>query len=131
MTTAASLTIMEVHDENNANGANLLEEEEEAGRIASSHPPTGLTLQKCVNDLTAYAKSADALELLACIVVWIVGLLLDKLAVVPNMRPIPYQQLQTGEYVLNLEIDETYVGNTVSSTLLFFLGGLIPFLIQL
>ncbi|GAX24324.1 phosphatidate phosphatase [Fistulifera solaris] len=46
-------------------------------------------------------------------------------------RPIPYQLLESGEYVLNLSINEQFDGDTVSNTWLFLLGLILPGLLQL
>ncbi len=46
-------------------------------------------------------------------------------------RPIPYQLLESGEYVLNLSINEQFDGDTVSNTWLFLLSLIFPGLLQL
>lgn len=46
-------------------------------------------------------------------------------------RPIPFQLIDTGEYVLNLSNNESFNGDTISNTWLFLLSFLFPLLFQL
>ena len=48
----------------------------------------------------------------------------------PNDRPIPYYQLEDGEYVLDLSKNEEFDGDTVPDVLLGLIAVALPFLIQ-
>jgi len=48
-----------------------------------------------------------------------------------NERPIPFQQISSGDYILNLNINEIVSQETVPNLLLFFLALLIPLSSQL
>ena len=49
----------------------------------------------------------------------------------PLQRPIPYQQLEDGEYVINLSLNETFDGDTVPDGAAVVLAVLLPLLTQL
>lgn len=75
-----------------------------------------------------YLTTPDFKELLTCGVFF--GLIFIPSSMGPRERPIPFQLLQTGEYVLNQSLNESYEGETVSDTLLVHLAISMPWMLQ-
>ncbi|KAL7568540.1 hypothetical protein ACA910_002653 [Epithemia clementina (nom. ined.)] len=81
--------------------------------------------------LTPYIKSSQCWELAICIAFFAVTFAVLEVPFQPRQRPIPYQVLEnSGEYVRNLSIDETFEGETISSTLLLVLSTILPLALQ-
>ena len=81
-----------------------------------------------------YFHSSDFRELIACVVFCLACMVAFLVRADPLQRPIPYQRLETDEFVLyvrNLSIDEVFDGDTVSDTLGAVLGVVLPLLAQL
>ena len=84
-------------------------------------------------DRLSYLKSADFKEILCCVVC---GGLLAGLSSIPgiplNIRPIPVQLLEnSGDYVVNLSLDNEFYGDTVSSEVAVVIAFVVPLIIQL
>lgn len=77
-----------------------------------------------------YWRTRDLKELLACVVFFVLCILSSVIDKAANERPIPFQLLDTGEYVRNLSFNESYDGETISDQLLIFLAILLPLVIQ-
>jgi membrane-associated phospholipid phosphatase len=100
---------------------------------ASSPPPSstsGLSFRQSPS-LSSYWHSRDGTELLVClsffVVCAVIPLLFRNLA---RQRPIPYQQLSTGDYVKNLSFNERFQGDTVSDAWLLVWGVALPLAVQ-
>lgn len=84
------------------------------------------------DQLRAYLRSQDFLELVVCAIFFVVSFVPYVAKPEGNQRPIPYQYLQSnGDYVRNLVNNELSNGPTVSTTMLFVLGFLLPLVLQL
>ena len=59
-------------------------------------------------------------ELGACLIFVIASLVLEAKVIDPRERPIPYQLLDTGEYVVNQVFNESFENETVSSKYIAF-----------
>lgn len=79
----------------------------------------------------SYFSSRDFKELLGCLGLATVCGLLTLMGLEPNQRPLPVQLLDTGEYVLNLNFNEAFDGDTISNALLIVLAIAVPVVIQL
>ena len=79
-----------------------------------------------------YWQSSDFKEFFACVTFavscFVVALVTDLST---TERPIPYQLLNTGEYVRNLSFNESFDGETVPDSLLIVLAIVIPWVLQL
>jgi hypothetical protein len=68
------------------------------------------------NSWKSYVCSSDMLEVMACALFLVAGLILESESISPRQRPIPFQQLQsTGEYIVDQVFNESFEGETVSS----------------
>jgi membrane-associated phospholipid phosphatase len=81
--------------------------------------------------LLSYWHSRDGTELLVCLGFFVicaaVPLLFRNSA---RQRPIPYQQISTGDYVKNLSFNERFQGDTVSDAWLLVWGIALPLAVQ-
>jgi len=78
-----------------------------------------------------YFSSCDFKEAIACLLFGFCCSIIVIVRVEPKQRPIPFQLLDTGEYVINLSYNESFDGDTVSDALGAILGGLLPLLLQI
>jgi diacylglycerol diphosphate phosphatase / phosphatidate phosphatase len=78
-----------------------------------------------------YWRSSDGKELLGCVLFAGVCVLSTISDAVVTERPIPFQLLNTGEYVRNLSYNEIFDGETVPDALLIVVAVVIPLLVQL
>jgi membrane-associated phospholipid phosphatase len=81
--------------------------------------------------LSSYWHSRDGTELLVCLGFFVVcaGIpLLFRNSV--RQRPIPYQQISTGDFVKNLSFNERFQGDTVSDAWLLVWGIALPLVVQ-
>lgn len=62
-----------------------------------------------------YLVSKDFFEIVGSVVFGVVALLISKYAIPLHQRPIPAQELNTGEFVVNLNYDEVFKHETISS----------------
>jgi len=60
-----------------------------------------------------YIKSLYFLELLMCLVYASLAIFLPPYVPL-NQRPIPYQEISTGDIILNLELNHAYKPNTIT-----------------
>jgi hypothetical protein len=81
--------------------------------------------------LITYCNSYQVAELVFCLILFFLGFLLDFAGVEPRQRAIPYQELSTGEFVLNQMYDLEFRSETISTLELLVYGVLLPFIIQL
>jgi len=79
---------------------------------------------------TPYFQSVDFKELVVCCGFFVCCMIPFMIPSTPNQRPIPYQLLSSGEYVLNLTYNEDADKDTVSDVLLVFLAVVIPLVVQ-
>jgi diacylglycerol diphosphate phosphatase / phosphatidate phosphatase len=71
-------------------------------------------------------------ELAASIVFFVLCMIPSIVNIAPRIRPIPFQRIQSGEYILNLvNNNESIDSDTVSTLGLVFVSVLLPFGIQL
>ena len=68
---------------------------------------------------------------MACLIFAFICSIIAIVPVQPLQRPIPYQQLEDGEYVINLSLNETFDGDTVPDGAAAVLAVLLPLLTQL
>jgi membrane-associated phospholipid phosphatase len=100
---------------------------------SSSPPPSSASVLAFRQSpaLSSYWYSRDGTELLVClsffVVCAVIPLLFRNLA---RQRPIPYQQLSTGDYVKNLSFNERFQGDTVSDAWLLVWGVALPLAVQ-
>ena len=127
-------------DEANPSGPSSLgllpstSDDEEDRMNNDHHNNSGATAFNSTTISSNYNKSwsGPVAELIACSVFTIGGILLEAGIVQPNQRPIPYQQLEsTGEYVISQVFNETFDGETISTSELMMYGVLIPMIVQL
>jgi hypothetical protein len=79
-----------------------------------------------------YCHSSLAAELFFSISFLVVDVIFKILSSDPRQRSIPYQFLEsTGDYVVNQAYNEEFVGETVSSSELYFYGAIIPLILQM
>lgn len=79
----------------------------------------------------SYLYSPEFKEMIACLIFALLCSLVALVPVMPRQRPIPYQQLEDGEYVINLSLNEPFDGDTVSDSLAALLAVVLPLLTQL
>lgn len=86
------------------------------------------------NDGT-YWKTEDFKELVACasfcLICFLPTIWGKMFSSNQTVRPIPYQQLNTGEYIIDLSLNEAFSGDTVSNAMVVFLGALLPLAVQI
>jgi hypothetical protein len=63
----------------------------------------------------SYFTSKDFFEVVGAVTFGVVAFLISKYAVSLRQRPIPAQQLNTGEYVVNLTYNDVVKHETISS----------------
>lgn len=80
--------------------------------------------------LQTYWRSGDGIELGTCVVFLFLGLIPAVLVKTPRERPIPFQLIQSGEYIRNLSVNEPYDSETVSDVVLVVLAVWVPLLLQ-
>lgn len=78
-----------------------------------------------------YRKSWDVVELVACVVFLFLGMIPEVFFKSPRERPIPFQFIQSGEYILNLAVNEQFDSDTISDVELGLLSVLLPLVLQL
>lgn len=78
-----------------------------------------------------YFRSCDFRETIVCLLFCFTCCIIVIARVEPKQRPIPFQLLDTGDYVINLSYDEPFDGDTVSDGLGLFLAAILPLLSQL
>ena len=97
-----------------------------------SSSPTTLPLAPTTALTIPYWRSRDFKELVTCAILavscFVVALITD---ITTTDRPIPYQKLDTGEYVRNLSFNESFDGETVPDSLLIVLAIVIPWVLQI
>ena len=70
-------------------------------------------------------------ELVASIAFFILCMIPYLVAIAPRIRPIPFQRIQSGEYIRNLVNNESFESDTISTLVLFLISALLPFGLQL
>lgn len=91
-------------------------EPKNASEVADASTDTAAETNEKLS-LVQYLKSPDFIEIVCCFIFGILCMLTQYPGTPLNIRPIPYQVLEnTGDYVINLNNNEEYVGDTVSST---------------
>lgn len=78
-----------------------------------------------------YFTSCDFKEAIVCLLFCFICCIIVIARVEPKQRPIPYQLLASGDYVLNLSYNEPFDGDTVPDGLGVFLAAVLPLLSQL
>ena len=102
------LTPLQSSTENNTETAAIMDEEvAEVDYVAHNNNSTENN-RNPDND-TAQRNA----ELVFSIIMLVLGLALEFAGITPNQRPIPAQQLQTGEFFYNLTNNELFNGQTV------------------
>jgi hypothetical protein len=102
-------------DTNDGNGQGLLMSENtissEAVEVSVVSPRDEIR-----NSWKSYVCSSDMMEVMACALFLVAGLVLESEGISPRQRPIPFQQLESsGEYIVNQVFNESFEGETVSS----------------
>jgi hypothetical protein len=99
-------------DTNHGNGQGLLSSVNTTSPEAEVVSPR----DEIRNSLKSYVCSSDMMEVMACALFLVAGLVLESEGISPRQRPIPFQQLDsTGEYIVNQVFNESFEGETVSS----------------
>ena len=128
-------TSLMVNDENGSapDSTPLQVAEHEQLHYQSSSSPMALPTAANSDALaTPYWGSRDCKELVVCVIFsiscFVVALVTDRST---TERPIPFQLLNTGEYVRNLSFNEIFEGETVPDSLLIVLAIVIPWILQI
>ena len=77
-----------------------------------------------------YWKSPAMVELVGCIVFLILGVTPYLALENPRHRPIPFQLIQSGEYILNPVNNESFDSETISDLVLILVAVLLPVVLQ-
>jgi len=79
----------------------------------------------------SYFRSNDFKELILCIGFFVIASIIQWFPITPHQRPIPFQFLDSsGDFVRNLNNNEEFVGETISSALLIVLAVVVPLVTQ-
>jgi len=79
----------------------------------------------------SYGHSHLVTELIFSISVLVIDMMFRAIHPDPRQRNLPYQLLESGEYVVNQVFNEEFLGETVSNRALYVYGAILPFLLQL
>ena len=79
---------------------------------------------------TVCAWSPARVELLVCVFFCLLCTIPFLAIEAPRIRPIPVQRIQSGEYILNLENDQSFDSDTVNDWVLFLVSAILPLLLQ-
>jgi diacylglycerol diphosphate phosphatase / phosphatidate phosphatase len=125
-----------VSDENGAltsDAAPLHVEHEQMDYHSSSPTALPTTTATANSDVVEpYLRSRDFKELIACVIFAVICFVVATITDASTTeRPIPYQLLNTGEYVRNLSFNERFDGETVPDSLLIVLAIVIPWILQM
>ena len=125
-----------VSDENSALASDSapLHVEHEQLHYQSSSPTSSPTATTTANSdlVEPYLRSRDFKELIACVLFAVSCFVVAEITDASTTeRPIPYQLLNTGEYVRNLSINESFDGETIPDSLLIVLAIVIPWILQI
>ena len=77
------------------------------------------TIMKMTNDSSPLTKVERVTELSFCLALTVSGIALEGASLTPRMRPIPYQLLESGDYVINQIFNANFDRETVPSELSF------------
>ncbi|KAI2500018.1 phosphatidate phosphatase [Fragilaria crotonensis] len=69
-------------------------------------------------------------ELVGSILFFILCMIPFLATIAPRTRPIPFQLIMSGEYILNLVNNESFDSETISTLVLFVVSALVPFGLQ-
>jgi len=89
------------------------------------------TSETCTfGSIAEYIISKKGLELFFCILFAALANFIPGLAVGISQRPIPYQKIGSGDIILDQTLNNEYIPETISDTLLVILSIVLPILIQ-
>ena len=111
--------------------ANTMDSDDRQRDLLPHHDTTAVDPRSESQGRWSYFASADFKETLACLFFAFLCVIIVVVPVDPRQRPIPYQLLNDGEYVLNLSYDEPFDGDTVPDSLAAVLAVVLPLLLQL